>query len=100
MSDSIASLGAVTDSTYGQGQQPKPPAEAADNAAADPESADLLDPADLRLIIEDDQSDGSLVYKTVDGRTGAVVRKLPREQVLRMSEAQTYVAGQLIKTRA
>ena len=56
-------------------------------------------PADLRLVIEDDKAAGLFVYKTVDWRTGDVVQQLPREQVVRMREAQSYAAGQVIKTR-
>ncbi len=58
------------------------------------------DPADLRLVIEDDQAAGCFVYKTVDWRTGAVVQQLPREQLLKLREADAYLAGDVIKTRA
>jgi flagellar protein FlaG len=57
------------------------------------------DPADLRLVIEDDQAAGCFVYKTVDWRTGEVVAQIPREQILRMREAPAYLAGDVIKTR-
>ncbi|HEY3889236.1 MAG TPA: hypothetical protein VGL73_11730 [Caulobacteraceae bacterium] len=58
------------------------------------------DPADLRLVIEDDQAAGCFVYKTIDWRTGAVVQQLPREQLLKLREADGYLAGDVIKTRA
>ena len=58
------------------------------------------DPADLRLVIEDDQAAGCFVYKTVDWRTGEVVQQIPREQILRMREEPAYLAGDVIKTRA
>jgi flagellar protein FlaG len=58
------------------------------------------DPADLRLVIEDDQAAGCFVYKTVDWRTGEVVAQIPREQVLRMREDQAYLSGDVIKTEA
>jgi flagellar protein FlaG len=100
MSDRIASLGAASDSTYGQGNPPRPKPEAHDKAGVQSALPDGHDPADLRLIIEDGQVDGTLVYKIVDGRTGAVVQTLPREQVLSLRETKSYVAGQVIKTRA
>jgi hypothetical protein len=99
MSDSVTSLGATPDSTYGQGQSPKPSPEVADKLASDGDVSTPPDPADMRLIIEDDHAGGPLIYTTVDRRTGAVVQKLPGEQVLRMGETKTYVAGQVIKTR-
>ena len=99
MNDSIGSLGGAPDSTFGRRQRPQTTGETADKSEPEP-GAEPADPADLRLIIEDDQTDGALVYTTVNGRTGAVIQKVPRDQVLRMREAKTYVAGQLIKTRA
>jgi flagellar protein FlaG len=58
------------------------------------------DPADLRLVIEDDHAAGCFVYKTIDWRTGAVVQQLPREQLLKLREANGYLAGDVIKTEA
>src|SRR5580700_4389199 len=98
MSENIASLSATTDSTYGQGQSPMPSADAPQTNPIDPDLTEI-DGVDLRLIIEDGPADGAPTYKTVDGRTGEVVHEWLREQVLRMREAKTYVAGQLIKTR-
>ena len=57
------------------------------------------DPANLRLVIEQDSQSNTAVYKTVDNRTGEVVQQLPREAVLRMRENQNYAAGQLLKTK-
>lgn len=54
--------------------------------------------ADLRLVIEEGQA-GSFVYKTIDRRTGEVVSQLPREEVLRMRDAEAYVAGAIIATQ-
>jgi len=100
MSESIASLGVVADSTYGHGQHPNAAPNPADKPDSDPDSSQTPDPDDLRLIIEDDSEDGALVYKTLDGRTGKVVRALGRDQLLELREARSYVAGQVIKTRA
>ena len=60
----------------------------------------LADPADLRLVIEDDQAAGCFVYKTIDWRTGEVVQQIPREQILKMREEPAYLAGDVIKTKA
>lgn len=54
---------------------------------------------DLRLIIEEGLA-GAFVYKTIDRRTGEVILQLPREEVLRMREAEAYEAGAVIATRA
>jgi flagellar protein FlaG len=75
----------------------------AEVAAASTRAAERDDepaPADLRLMIEDDEAAGLHVYKVVNRRTGAVVQQLQDEQLLRLRDAQTYAAGQLIKTRA
>ena len=100
MSDRIASLGAAPDSTYGQGKSPKSPAEVVDKVDPALDPSEAVDPGDLRLIIEDDEVDGVLFYKIIDGRTGVVVQRLPREQVLSLRDEKNYVAGQVIKTRA
>ena len=73
--------------------------------AAHPASAQAArtagpEPADLRLVIEDDQAAGCFVYRTIDWRTGAVVQQLPREQLLKLREADAYLAGDVIKTEA
>lgn len=54
---------------------------------------------DLRLVIEEGQA-GVFVYKTIDRRTGEVVLQLPREEVLRLREAEAYEAGSVIATQA
>lgn len=72
--------------------------QAAQPARQPPPSAP--DPADLRLVIEDDQAAGCFVYKTVDWRTGEVVAQIPREQVLRLREDRNYLSGDVIKTEA
>ena len=100
MNDSIAGLGATPDSTYGQGSPSRNPEELAEKDGHEPATPEAPALADMRLIIEDGQGVGALVYKTVDGRTGEVIRQLPREQVLRLRDAKVYVAGQVIKTRA
>jgi flagellar protein FlaG len=58
------------------------------------------DPANLRLVIEDDHAAGCFVYKTVDWRTGEVVQQLPREELVKLREANAYLAGDVIRTEA
>ncbi|MBI5940155.1 MAG: hypothetical protein HY859_06990 [Caulobacterales bacterium] len=52
--------------------------------------------ADLRLVIEEDQVSGTFVYKTLDRRTGEVVKQLPREEVVRLKETPDYEPGDVI----
>jgi len=73
--------------------KPPPP-----ESRAAPEPPPSPEP-DLRLVIEEGQA-GAFVYKTIDRRTGEVVLQLPREEVLRMREAEAYEAGTVIATRA
>ena len=50
---------------------------------------------DLRLVIEEDKSTGSFIYKTLDRRTGEIVQQYPREEVLRLRELPGYQPGDL-----
>lgn len=52
-------------------------------------------PGDLRLVIEQDPSTGTYVYKTVDRRTGDVLQQFPREDVLRFKQAEHYDPGEV-----
>jgi flagellar protein FlaG len=72
--------------------------QAAPQTARQPQAGP--DPADLRLVIEDDQAAGCFVYKTVDWRTGEVVQQIPREQLLKLREDRAYLSGDVIKTEA
>lgn len=56
--------------------------------------------ADLRLIIEEDKATGAFVYKTLDRRTGEIVKQLPREEVLRLKDDAEYVPGDVTETRS
>ncbi len=49
--------------------------------------------ADLRLMIEEGTEQGQYVYTLVDRRTGRVVRRLTREEVMRLGERSNYSAG-------
>ena len=66
-----------------------------------PKAANDGEPAtQYRLVIEEGPTRGSFIYKTLDSATGEVVRQFPREQVLRLAEAQKYDAGAVINTTA
>jgi len=94
----ISPTGGAGDSSYGGHSNPSPegapaPGPVQDRADGEP------DPADLRLVIEDDEVAGSYVYKTIDRRTGKVVQQYPREQILKLREASDYTAGAVIKAK-
>lgn len=61
-------------------------------------SSDVEPATQYRLVIEEGPRQGSFIYKTLDSTTGEVVRQFPREQVVRLAEAQKYNAGSVIKT--
>jgi flagellar protein FlaG len=63
-------------------------------------SNDVEGSARYRLLIEEGPAKGSFVYKTLDSVTGEIVRQFPREQVLRLAEANTYDTGSVINTSA
>ncbi len=56
--------------------------------------------ADLRLIIEETDEQGQYVYTIVDRRTGRVVSRLPRDEVLRLREKSDYSAGDVFDVKA
>ena len=100
MTQHIHSASGVGDHGRGPFQrEPERPAPQAEPAPEPPPAA-IDDATDVRLIIEDDETAGGSVYTTVDRRTGAVIRKLPRDRLLKLGEAPDYAAGALIKTRA
>jgi len=90
MENNLAPIGL----TQAAGVTPAPAPTAAQSNSA----AMQKDVADLRLVIEEDRASGLFIYKTIDRRTGDVVLQLPREEVVRMHEAERYEAGSLIKT--
>ncbi len=95
MTANVSNLAAVPDPTYGSGssgaQTPTP-----QPAAPDPGQPSAPNPADLRLVIEEDEKAGCFVYKTVDWRTGKVIQQLPREELVKLREAADYAAGAVI----
>ncbi|MBO9708738.1 MAG: hypothetical protein J7521_11040 [Caulobacter sp.] len=52
-------------------------------------------PGDLRLVIEEDPTTGTFVYKTVDRITGETLQQFPREDVLRFKQAEHYDPGKV-----
>jgi flagellar protein FlaG len=96
MDNKVAAFAATPDPTFGQKPAPQRPSP---GTAAD-RIAQSQDPADMRLVIEEDKASGSYVYKTVNRLTGEVVQQLPREQVLQLKEQVDYVAGNVVRTKA
>lgn len=96
MTANVTSTSAVPDPTYGS----TPPTNSTAAAAPEPIQPSAPAPADLRLVIEDDQKAGCFVYKTIDWRTGEVVQQLPREELIKLREATNYAAGAVISTSA
>jgi uncharacterized FlaG/YvyC family protein len=56
--------------------------------------------ADLRLVIEDGPEPGQYIYTIIDRRTGRVVSRRARDEVLRLREDQSYAAGALFDSKA
>jgi len=95
MDNKLAAVPAAPDPIFSQ----PAPAPAADTGPIESRIAQgAVDQADLRLVIE--EVSGSYVYKTVDRRTGEVVAQYPREEILKLHEADQYSAGDVIDTRA
>lgn len=65
-----------------------------------PTSGDGPQPGDLRLVIEQDGDSGDYIYKTVDRRTGETLNQYPREQVLKLREAEAYHSGDVFDGQA
>ena len=97
MDNKVAAFAATPDPTFGQ--KPTLPQRPVQGSAAD-RAALNQDPADMRLVIEEDKASGSYVYKTVNRLTGEVVQQLPREQVLQLKEQVDYEAGHVVRTKA
>lgn len=90
MNTNIAPVSPIQD----PGVYPTRPVIGPDTATPPPESAHQN--ADLRLVIEEDQQSGTFIYKTLDRRTGEVVKQLPREEVVRLKETPSYEPGDVI----
>jgi len=64
------------------------------------DSSEATDQPDLRLIIEESEEAGGVVYTIVDRRTGKIVSRLSREEVLRLREKSNYSAGAVFNGKA
>jgi flagellar protein FlaG len=95
METKVAITAATPDPTFGQKPAPQRP-----DTGPPAERAHGQDPADMRLIIEEDKATKSYVYKTINRLTGEVVQQLPREQVLQLREQLDYEAGDVVRTKA
>jgi len=95
MENKVATVASTPDPTYGQ----NPPIQRPD-IGAPARAAPSQDPADLRLVIEEDKASGSYVYKTVNRLTGEVIQQLPRDQVLKMRDQVDYEVGQVVRAKA
>jgi flagellar protein FlaG len=100
MTANVAGSGGAHDSTYGSARR-----QAGDQAAAPAPAANASEvpppgPNDLMLSIVEDPISGVFVYTTVDRRTGAVVQRLDRAQLMKLREASSYAAGAVLSTRA
>jgi hypothetical protein len=84
------SHGAYAREGEGSTQSTETPAEAAVSDTTD----------DVRLIIEGDEAGDGFTYTTIDRRTGAVIRRMPRAGLLALGQTPDYAAGSLIKVRA
>ena len=96
MDNKVAAFAATPDPTFGQ--KPAPARTASAASAAVPVGGP--DPADMRLVIEEDKASGSYVYKTINRVTGEVIQQLPRDQVLKLRDQVDYVAGNVVRTKA
>jgi flagellar protein FlaG len=90
MDNKVAAFAATPDPTFGQKPAPQP---RPDTGASAQSAAPSQDPADMRLVIEEDKATNSYVYKTVDRLTGKVIQQLPREQILQLREQLDYKLG-------
>ena len=76
------------------------PAPAETHPVSATQGTNSIDPADLRLIIEEAGAPGHYVYTVIDQRTGKIVSQLPRDDVLRLKEKTNYAAGAVFNGQA
>ncbi len=97
MENKVAAFAATPDPTFGQKPAPPPRPDPGSKAASQAQSSD---PVDMRLVIEEDKTSGSYVYKTVNRLTGEVIQQLPRDQLLKLRDQVAYEAGDVVRTKA
>ncbi|HZW16731.1 MAG TPA: hypothetical protein VFF66_10845 [Brevundimonas sp.] len=74
-----------------------PQSGAGDNADSR-QATDAERLAQYRLVIEEGLRPGSFVYKTLDRKTGEIVRQVPREEVVSLGQQDNYDLGAVIDT--
>jgi flagellar protein FlaG len=96
MSSKVASSTRVSATAYGTA------ARIADDIAPTRRmtEAESAQGADLRLVIEEAGEPGQFIYTIIDRRTGRVVSRRARDEVLRMREDDGYAAGTLFDSKA
>jgi hypothetical protein len=84
------------------GEFDNPPRRSATKAAPAPrkDAPEDEDSPDVRLIIEEAEDPERQVYTLVDRRTGEVVGRFKRDEMLRRAEAGLYAAGDGISVKA
>lgn len=97
MSSKVQPAASVADPLLGPAQQR--PAREAEPPRPAPAGLPAAQ-ADLRLIIEEAGDPGQYVYTVVDRRTGEVVSRLPREEILRLREQIDYATGAVFDGKA
>jgi hypothetical protein len=85
------------DSRFGSSQRN---AETEPKAAKSRPSPDDAAEADLRLIIEETGEPGGYQYTIVDRRSGKVVSRLLRDEILRLRDQANYSAGAVFDGKA
>jgi flagellar protein FlaG len=95
MQNSIGTVAATSDPPPGQ----SPPQRRPESAPVD-RTAPVEPQVDLRLVIEEDKVSGSYIYKTVNRATGEVVLQPPRDDVLKLRDTLSYIAGDMIRAKA
>jgi flagellar protein FlaG len=95
MQSKVAPYAAATDTAYSRHRR-----AAARLAAAVNDAGASAEEADVRLVIEEDEASGTCIYMAVNRRTGEVLAKYRREQILRMRDDAGYSAGGVIRTKA
>ncbi|MDB5447148.1 MAG: flaG [Phenylobacterium sp.] len=95
MQSKVAPFAATPDPTYGRQSSP-----ASHELVVAPDDTGSSEEADLRLVIEEDQATGAIIYKTINRATGQVVQQFSRDVILKMREDADYAAGGVIRTKA
>ena len=72
----------------------------AEPKVAKPQPSSDAAEADLRLIIEETGEPGGYQYTIVDRRSGKVISRLQRDEILRLRDQENYAAGAVFNGKA